>query len=106
MSAERRPQRPADLDQRVLEALASGGRHGFAILEQMCSATDDLREMEEGQLYPVLHRMESCGWIISSWEPVEEGRRARLYRLTRAGRRRASQAAPSRGLGALKPREA
>jgi PadR family transcriptional regulator len=70
----------------VLKTLHSGGeQHGFAILDFIRRATDDQLVLEEGALYPALHRMERRGWLISDWGVSEKGRRAKYYRLTRAG---------------------
>ena len=52
--------------------------------------TDELLRMEEGSLYPALHRMEQAGWITASWQVTDNNRRARVYRLTRAGQKRLS----------------
>jgi transcriptional regulator len=70
----------------VLKTLRSGGeQHGFAILDFIRRATEDRLVVEEGALYPALHRMERRGWLTSDWGVSEKGRRARYYRLTRAG---------------------
>jgi PadR family transcriptional regulator PadR len=70
----------------VLKTLHSGGdQHGFAILDFIRTATDDQLVIEEGALYPALHRMERRGWLLSDWGVSQKGRRARYYRLTRAG---------------------
>jgi transcriptional regulator len=70
----------------VLKTLdAAGQLHGFAILDFIRRATDDQLVLEEGALYPALHRMERRGWLISDWGVSEKGRRAKYYRLTRAG---------------------
>jgi transcriptional regulator len=71
----------------VLRTLASGAPlHGFAILEWIRDATDDVLIVEDGALYPSLRRMEKRGWLESEWGVSEKGRRARYYRLTRSGR--------------------
>ncbi|MCG6987390.1 MAG: PadR family transcriptional regulator [Gemmatimonadetes bacterium] len=70
----------------VLKALHAGGeQHGFAVLDFIRRATGDQLVLEEGALYPALHRMERRGWLISDWGVSEKGRRAKYYRLTRAG---------------------
>jgi PadR family transcriptional regulator PadR len=70
----------------VLKALHAGGeQHGFAVLDFIRRATGDQLVLEEGALYPALHRMERRGWLISEWGVSEKGRRAKYYRLTRAG---------------------
>ncbi|MGA8669309.1 MAG: helix-turn-helix transcriptional regulator, partial [Terracidiphilus sp.] len=55
-------------------------------------ASDELLQVEEGSLYPALHRIEQSGWIVSEWAQSERGRRAKYYRLTAAGRKRLEQA--------------
>ncbi len=70
----------------VLKTLHAGGeQHGFAILDFIRRATNQQLVLEEGALYPALHRMERKGWLISDWSVSEKGRRAKYYRLTRAG---------------------
>jgi PadR family transcriptional regulator, regulatory protein PadR len=70
----------------ILKTLDAGGeQHGFAILDFIRTATDERLVVEEGALYPALHRMESRGWLTSDWATSEKGRKAKYYRLTRAG---------------------
>jgi transcriptional regulator len=75
------------LDALVLTALRSGPRHGYAIVRWLRDASDDHLQVEEGSLYPALYRMERDGWVEAEWGMTELGRKARLYRLTPAGRR-------------------
>jgi PadR family transcriptional regulator PadR len=75
------------LDLLVLRALSDGPRHGYAIARWIASASGDALRIEEGSLYPALHRMEESGWLAASWKKTDTGRRAKFYRLTRAGRR-------------------
>jgi transcriptional regulator len=71
----------------VLKTLAATGEaHGFAILDFIHGSTDDLLAIEEGALYPALHRMEERGWLSSAWAVSEKGRRAKYYSLTGGGR--------------------
>jgi PadR family transcriptional regulator PadR len=71
----------------ILKTLEAGGeQHGFGILEFIRQATEDRLVIEEGALYPALHRMEARGWIDSEWGTSEKGRKARYYRLTRKGK--------------------
>ena len=63
-----------------------GPLHGYGITAQITSLTAELR-VEEGSLYPALHRMEEAGWIDARWAKTETGRRARIYGITPAGRR-------------------
>jgi PadR family transcriptional regulator, regulatory protein PadR len=61
--------------------------HGYAIMTAIRETSDDVLNAEEGSLYPALHRMEEAGWIRATWVTKENGRRARIYRLTAAGKR-------------------
>ena len=76
------------LDLLVLKILNRGPHHGYGIAADIQSISDDLLRVEEGSLYPALHRMEQHGWIIAEWRTTTNNRRARLYSLTRAGRKR------------------
>ena len=78
------------LDLLVLKTLSRGPEHGYGIAAHVQRASDDLLRMEEGSLYPALHRMEQAGWITASWQITDNNRRARVYRLTRAGQKRLS----------------
>jgi transcriptional regulator len=72
----------------VLRTLAAHpGLHGYAITAHVQRVTDDLLRVEEGSLYPALHRMEQAGWLKSAWGRTEKNREARFYSLTAAGRR-------------------
>src|SRR5215468_8712511 len=89
-----RPQQPgADavgtLDLLILSRLARGSMHGFGIAEYLHGVSDAFR-VEEGSLYPALHRLESQGLIESAWGVSENNRRARFYKLTPRGRRQVS----------------
>jgi transcriptional regulator len=75
------------LDALILKTLAAGPRHGYAIARFIEDATGDALLVEEGSLYPALYRMERRGWIEAEWGTSELGRRAKLYRLTTAGRK-------------------
>lgn len=76
------------LDLLVLRALESGPRHGYGILEWIEHAVSPELVVEEGTLYPALHRMEDDGWIAAKWGVSENNRRAKFYALTPKGRRR------------------
>ncbi|HUK54377.1 MAG TPA: PadR family transcriptional regulator [Candidatus Binatia bacterium] len=78
---------PGTLDMLVLKALAGGPRHGYAVAEWIHQASDDVLRVEEGALYPALHRLELQGWLSSKWGASENNRRAKFYSLTAAGRR-------------------
>ena len=72
----------------VLRTLAAqGAMHGYAITSHIQAASSDLLRVEEGSLYPALHRMEQQGWLKSSWGMTEKNREARFYTLTGAGER-------------------
>ncbi|HWB83207.1 MAG TPA: PadR family transcriptional regulator [Bryobacteraceae bacterium] len=77
------------LDLLVLKTLSQRGKlHGYGIAVHIQQASSALLNVEEGSLYPALHRMEQSGWVASEWALTETGRRAKYYRLTGAGRRR------------------
>jgi PadR family transcriptional regulator PadR len=76
------------LDLLVLRTLASNGRmHGYAITSHIARVSAELLRVEEGSLYPALHRMEQDGWLRASWGVTEKNREARFYSLTPKGRR-------------------
>jgi transcriptional regulator len=74
------------LDALVLKTLSSGPRHGYAIATHIETATGEAVLVEEGSLYPALYRLERRGLVEAEWGISELGRRAKLYRLTHAGR--------------------
>jgi PadR family transcriptional regulator, regulatory protein PadR len=72
----------------VLKTLSSQGRmHGYAITNHVQRVSNDLLRVEEGSLYPALHRMEEEGWIRAEWRTTDTGREARFYSLTAKGRK-------------------
>jgi PadR family transcriptional regulator len=74
------------LDMLVLTILSRRGRsHGYGIANAIQELSDEALRIEEGSLYPALHRMEEAGWIAAEWTITENKRRARIYRITRAG---------------------
>ena len=75
------------LDMMVLRTLAAGPLHGFAIALAIATRSDDVLLVEEGSLYPALHRLEDRGWISAAWGVTTNNRRARFYTLTAKGRR-------------------
>src|SRR5580658_7294598 len=76
------------LDLLVLKTLASQGRlHGYAITLRIEEISDSVLRLEEGSLYPALHRMTQAGWLRSEWGVSESNRRARYYAITAAGRK-------------------
>ncbi len=84
------------LDLLVLKTLAtSGSLHGYGIVLHIQRASEELLRVEEGSLYPALHRMEQTGWITSEWAMTETNRKAKYYKLTAQGRRQLAQAEES-----------
>ena len=75
------------LDMLVLKTLSLAPMHGLAVLRWIESATHERLEIEEGALYPCLHRMEQRGWLLAEWGYTDQGRKAKFYRLSAAGRR-------------------
>ncbi|MGA2595004.1 MAG: PadR family transcriptional regulator [Bryobacteraceae bacterium] len=75
------------LDMLVLKTLTRGAMHGYAIAEFIEEATDDVLRVEEGALYPALHRLELRGLVAAEWGLSENNRRAKYYRLTAGGRK-------------------
>ena len=80
------------LDLLVLRTLdVRGALHGYAITQHIQRGSADLLRVEEGSLYPALHRMEQAGWIRGRWGTTEKNRQARFYTITAAGRRQLAQ---------------
>ncbi len=75
------------LDLLVLKALALGPLHGLGVSGRIEQITQGAFQVKPGSLFPALHRMEEAGWLESSWGDSENNRRAKFYRLTKAGRR-------------------
>ena len=75
------------LDLLILKTLALEPQHGWAISERVQQISSDVLCLQQGSLYPALHRLERRGWIKSHWGTSENNRRAKYYELTRAGRR-------------------
>jgi PadR family transcriptional regulator PadR len=72
----------------ILKTLSRNPMHGYGIAQRIHETVDDLLKVEDGSLYPALYRMEERGWIASDWGVSDNNRRAKFYRLTRAGRKR------------------
>ncbi|HKI05152.1 MAG TPA: PadR family transcriptional regulator [Thermoanaerobaculia bacterium] len=83
------------LDVLILKTLSWGPLHGYAVVRWISQQTEDALRIEEGALYPALHRMEERGWIEAEWGVSENNRRAKFYRLTDAGRRQLNAEAES-----------
>jgi len=84
--AQENPQ--AALELLILKTLAAGPNHGFGIALHIDESSSGLLRVEEGSLYPALHRLDKADFIEAEWTVTENGRRARVYRLTKAGRKR------------------
>ncbi len=74
------------LDLLILKAVSWGPAHGYAVARWIEQATDDVLRIEEGSLYPALHRLETRRWIAAAWGTTENNRRAKFYTLTAKGR--------------------
>src|SRR5437870_13080403 len=75
------------LDLLILRALRAEPMHGWAISERIQTISQDVLQVNQGSLYPALHRLEHRGWVKADWDVSELGRRARFYSLTEAGRK-------------------
>ncbi|MGI8497703.1 MAG: PadR family transcriptional regulator [Gemmatimonadaceae bacterium] len=75
------------LDLLVLRTLSWGPAHGLAVLRWIERVTENRLQIEEGALYPALHRLEEKGWLAADWGFTEQNRKAKFYRLTARGRR-------------------
>ena len=75
------------LDLLIMRTIALESMHGWAISQRIQQISDDLLRVQQGSLYPALHRLEAQGWIMAEWGASENNRRARFYALTRAGRK-------------------
>lgn len=85
--------RPTDLvqgtlDLLILKTLSLGPMHGWAIGQRIQQISNDVLQVQQGSLYPALHRLEQQGWVCAEWGDSENRRRARFYSLTRAGKKR------------------
>ncbi|MGH9586211.1 MAG: PadR family transcriptional regulator [Acidobacteriaceae bacterium] len=80
------------LDLLILKTLSQlGSMHGYGIVAHIETVSDDLLNVEEGSLYPALHRMEQSGWIRSEWAITEASRKARYYSLTATGKKQLAE---------------
>ena len=75
------------LDLLIMRTIALEPLHGWAIAQRIQQISDDLLRVQQGSLYPALHRLEHQGWITAEWGASENNRRARFYALTKAGRK-------------------
>ena len=81
------------LDMLILRTLSRGASHGYAIALSIQSISEEVLRVEEGSLYPALHRLELDGWIDSEWGVSENNRRAKFYRLTAHGKKQLAKEA-------------
>ncbi len=79
------------LDMLILKTLSRGAMHGYGIAEYIHQTTDDVLRVEEGALYPALHRLELRGLLAAEWGVSDNNRRAKFYRLTAAGRKQLAE---------------
>jgi transcriptional regulator len=75
------------LDLLILKALASSELHGLGVSRRIHQITNGTFDVQPGSLFPALHRLEEAGWLASSWGPSENNRKAKYYRLTKAGQK-------------------
>ena len=78
---------PGTLDLLILRTLQTQALHGWALSERIQQISQDVLQINQGSLYPALHRLEHQGWVEAEWAVSELGRRAKYYRLTASGRR-------------------
>jgi PadR family transcriptional regulator, regulatory protein PadR len=75
------------LDLLILQVVAPGPLHGYAIAQRLQQLSKDALQVQQGSLYPALHRLEQRGWLKAEWKNSETGREAKFYSLTKAGRK-------------------
>ena len=90
MNADKSEVLQGTLDLLILKSLALEELHGMGISRRIAQITSGTFEVKAGSLFPALHRMEEAGWLASSWGESETNRRAKFYRLTKAGRKQLS----------------
>ena len=106
MSAERIDLPQGTLDLLILKSLSLESQHGWAISQRLQQISKGIVQVQQGSLYPSLHRLERRGWIKAEWRPSDNNRNAKYYELTRAGRKQleadtASWRTLSRTIGAI-----
>lgn len=87
MAKERTDLLQGTLELLILKTLARESMHGYGIVQRIHETAEDLLKVEDGSLYPALYRMEERGWIKSEWGVSDNNRRAKFYKLTRAGQK-------------------
>jgi PadR family transcriptional regulator, regulatory protein PadR len=75
------------LDMLVLQVASLGPLHGYAIAQRLQQISNEILQVQQGSLYPALHRLEARGWLKAEWKTTDTGREAKFYSLTRVGRR-------------------
>ena len=73
------------LDMLILKIVALGPIHGYAIAQRIQQISREFFQLQQGSLYPALHRLEDRGWLQAEWKPTDTGREAKFYSLTRGG---------------------
>jgi PadR family transcriptional regulator PadR len=81
------------LDLLILKALLAGELHGLGVSRRVAQITDGTFVVQPGSLFPALHRLEEAGWLDAVWQPSENNRRAKYYRLTKAGKKQLGEEA-------------
>jgi PadR family transcriptional regulator PadR len=87
MSEERVELLKGTLDMLILKIVALGPNHGYAIAQRIQQISRDFFQLQQGSLYPALHRLEDRGWLKAEWKVTETGREGKFYSLTRKGRK-------------------
>ena len=75
------------LDLLILKTLSTGPMHGWGVAQRILATSQNLLQVQQGSLYPALHRLEERGWMVAEWGTSDNNRRARFYKLTAEGRR-------------------
>ena len=87
MPSPRFPIPQGTLDMLILQILSIDAAHGYGIAQRLEQISRSVVQVNQGSLYPALHRLEQKGWLTAEWKPSETGREAKFYSLTRAGRK-------------------
>ena len=87
MGEERAEFLKGTLDMLILKIVALGPIHGYAIAQRIQQISREFFQLQQGSLYPALHRLEDRGWLQAEWKPTDTGREAKFYSLTRGGRK-------------------
>jgi PadR family transcriptional regulator PadR len=81
------------LDMMILQVIALEPQHGYAIATRLQQMSQDVLQVQQGSLYPALHRLEKKGWLAAEWKESEQGRMAKIYSLTKTGRKQLAEEA-------------